>query len=120
MTSQELFDKYANWMIEHKAAGEKYRLVGCYNVGTDLVLTENDDPQQGNNVHTFAVYKSRNGWNLVPGLSDESKGTQYYLSELNLDNIEPPRTPGPNLCCRCGNRYANRKEHKSQCKRDFK
>lgn len=116
MTNKEFFELYAGQMIEYVykgigsalTTGKLYRLCG-YDVSGVFLLVETPDEEH----NTLKPYKDGWGtWEFLPDLPEDWQGIHCYLR-----NWAPPaRDPNASICCRCGDPYKSKKEHRKVCK----
>lgn len=116
MTGKELFEKHAGDTIRIGATlgpdwnhSVPYRICGY---GTELffdcVVLENRDAWLGTENITKVI--------LMPDLPPDWRGALMNVGNLDLNSIVlQNRSSSNNLCCRCGKRYANKREHRSTC-----
>lgn len=112
MTSKELFERFGGGHVKIKRpnevrVGERLRFCG-YECGVGRIIMEFP---KGHGV----LKKGFEDDVLLPGLPDDCEllydGPEFY----DWDNVVF-LDKGGNICCRCGNRYQNKKEHRKVCK----
>lgn len=110
MTNKELFEQYGGQMLEYTYKGDHpcaepgkfYRLCGYQLNGTNVLV----EAPNGNFGSTF-----QDAYVILPNLPSDCS---VRVSSMEFWKV--PDQSSMRICCRCGNRYKNKREHNRTCK----
>lgn len=117
----ELFNTYGGKRVRYHGYWSRHasnewqgyvRIIG-YNAQHGELIYELPEgfPSEGDTIMTHHV--------LLPSINRDSVKANI-IDPANLDYTDILKEASDKVCCRCGNLYSSRKEHRPQCKRESK
>lgn len=112
MTGKEVFELYAGQIVPIPSKPKIFhegsaRLIGYSTQYEDIILVERKDG------HSLNEYKSH--FIMIDDLLADTLAWSVFVYDCYWSNLTPNQK-FQHLCCRCGQRYNSKKQHRGTCR----